>query len=283
MVFDPAHNKQLASVILALITCRSFYYYVVNYKHEKKIIVFLRKLLVQLGQGNTDNKYIIQSILNEISNYKKKEITNSKDLTKYTEITNSKDLTKYTEIISELFEDTPLNKLLGLTRTDYGYCNICKLAGTDRIHKIPVYKLNKHTSQQNDFDLEDNLYVERVYKPNVFTCYLCKNSYDYLVSLTIQVPEIIVISTTASVKNSTLPLKIPKELTIPCKQNTTFYYSLVSYIHEDNKKNIFVTVLKNEPAVPHTRSIDNSDEINPTDTKTLLLFYNKIGSLNKLE
>ena len=61
LVFDPAHNKQLASVILALITCRSFYYYVVNYKHEKKIIVFLRKLLVQLGQGNTDNKYIIQS------------------------------------------------------------------------------------------------------------------------------------------------------------------------------------------------------------------------------
>lgn len=277
-------NSNIPILLVALIRCNAFYNTIRNSSSTKPIILEFKKLFNKINKKSATKIHNIDNIIDLIE--ETKAFKNMPATTKSTYHGLVTQNARVLNVILQMFDFSSFTKLFKLNRQRFGYCNTCNYEGKKKEYNLSIYKVHHNKYFDTYFDLEDNIYAERINdKRDRFVCDICNTEYKSSVEVTVHVPEILIIEWYIdNVEDNELYPKLPKALTIPSDDRMTYYYNLSSYLITDNEHSVNALItLENDGSRKYNTNVNSEAYDAKFYTKKItnsLLFYTKVGSMH---
>ena len=212
----------LCSVLRALFGCSTFVDKL-RQRNTEPVATELRNFITLLSFDKKNQTLDNTRIINLLENESKKIVL--KEIFRYN---------PYGRIISTLgkiWSTSRFRKLFAINRIITGYCLLCKYSKQYSIADFSPYVITKKQLQDPAFDLEDSLYAERILQK--YECEKCKMVNEYSVIITTNAPDVL----TVVLPPHSTRYKFPDNITLPCEETRTHYYTIASFIYTIRKNN----------------------------------------------
>lgn len=222
----------LCSVLRALFACSPF---VDKLRQQTTVPVTaeIRKLITKIAYNKKRQRLDVTNVSRALD----EEVKRRNML-----IYNNNGFARLISILGTIWGTSRFRKLFSLTRITTMYCTVCKFSKNYSINDFIPFTISKKQAHDPAYDLEDSLYAERVARK--FTCEKCNTVTDYSVLVTTGAPDILPIMPPPNTR-----FTFPTNITLPCEESRTHYYTLASFIYtlrKDNRSGVCVRTGENE-------------------------------------
>ena len=267
---DSPNEIVICSVLRALFGCSTFVDKM-RQNMSEPIATEIRKFISKLSYGKKNQKLDVRNLQNELV----------KVLTRVGNIQTNNNMNRCGELISALskiWSTSRFRKLFAITRIITGYCVACKYTRQYRSSDFSPYVITRRQVFDPEFDLEDSLYAERVLEKH--KCEKCNTVTDYSVMVTTNAPDVLTI---VSPKN--MRYNFPNNITLPCEETRTHYYTLASFIYiltKDDRVGVCIRTGENNylSHVHRDNRVYNNRPPNNLVKQYDLLCYVKVASID---